>query len=68
MPAHPNAPEGLANALQQIMGELEVHMKKEELILFPAMRRQATGQLDAPITEMRHDHDAHGAFLERVAQ
>ncbi|HDZ72331.1 MAG TPA: iron-sulfur cluster repair protein YtfE [Aurantimonas coralicida] len=66
--AHPNAPEGLADALQQIMGELEVHMKKEELILFPAMRRQAEGQLDAPITEMRHDHDAHGAFLERVAQ
>lgn len=65
---HPMVPRGLADALQRVRGELEVHMKKEELILFPAMRRQATDRLGAPIGEMRHDHDEHGAFLEEVAR
>lgn len=65
---HPKAPTGLAEALQQIWGELEVHMKKEELTLFPAMRKQAAGHLDAPIGDLRHDHAAHGVFLDRVAE
>jgi regulator of cell morphogenesis and NO signaling len=34
-----HVPEGLADLLQQMIGALEVHMKKEELILFPAIRR-----------------------------
>ncbi len=65
---HPAVPDGLADTLHQIRGELEVHMKKEELILFPAMRRQAAGKLSAPITEMRHDHDDHGLFLDQIAR
>ncbi len=63
---HPQAPHGLGDLLQQIIGELEVHMKKEELILFPAMRRQPTGVFDAPISQMRHDHDDHGAHLQKL--
>jgi len=65
---HPNAPRGLADLLSQMLGELEVHMKKEELILFPAMRRRAGGGLDAPIAQMRHDHDDHGEHLRRLAE
>lgn len=65
---HPGVPEGLADTLHRIWGELEVHMKKEELVLFPVMRRQAADGLGVPISEMRHDHDDHGAFLEEVAQ
>jgi len=53
-----DVPAGLAALLRKISGELEVHMKKEELILFPAMRRAMAG-LDAPITAMRGDHDDH---------
>lgn len=62
---HPAVPHGLAAFLHEMRGELEVHMKKEELILFPAMRRGAYG-LDAPITQMRHDHNDHGVHLKRL--
>lgn len=65
---HPDVPRGLAEVLHRIQGELEVHMKKEELILFPAMRRQAADRIAAPIAEMRHDHDDHGAFLAELAR
>jgi regulator of cell morphogenesis and NO signaling len=64
--AHPRAPRGLAAALHHLLGELEVHMKKEELILFPAMRRRPGGGLDAPIAAMRHDHDDHGEELRKL--
>jgi regulator of cell morphogenesis and NO signaling len=64
----PGVPAGLAEVLQHALGELEVHMKKEELILFPAMRRQGAGPLDGPIAQMRHDHVDHGDVLERIAE
>ena len=62
---HPDAPHGLADLLERIQQELESHMRKEELILFPAMARaEATdGSLEAPISCMRHEHDDHGANL-----
>lgn len=63
---HPQAPHGLADTLQQMIGELEVHMKKEELILFPAMLRAAGGAFDHPISQMRLDHDNHGAHIRRL--
>jgi regulator of cell morphogenesis and NO signaling len=63
---HPQAPRGLADLLGRMQGELEVHMKKEELILFPAMRRRAGGGLGAPIAEMREDHADHGEHLQRM--
>ncbi len=63
---HPKVPRGLANTLQEMLGELEVHMRKEELILFPAMRRRSNGGLDAPIAQMRHDHDDHGIQLRKL--
>ncbi len=63
---HPQAPHGLADLLRQMRGELEVHMKKEELILFPAMRRGPRAGFDAPISQMRHDHDDHGEQMRRI--
>jgi regulator of cell morphogenesis and NO signaling len=63
---HPAAPHGLADTLQQMTGELEVHMKKEELMLFPAMSRAAKGMFDMPISQMRYDHDDHGTQLRRI--
>lgn len=63
--AHPDAPHGLTGLLHRMRGELEVHMKKEELILFPAMRR-GVGGLDAPIFQMRHDHDEHGEHIQQL--
>jgi regulator of cell morphogenesis and NO signaling len=55
----------LAELLREMVGDLEVHMKKEELILFPAIRRSAE-ELDVPITAMREDHDNHAEQIERI--
>ncbi len=63
---HPDVPRGLADLLERLQQELESHMRKEELILFPAMvQADATygGGLEAPISCMRHEHDDHGANL-----
>ena len=59
-------PYGLAELLERMIGELEVHMKKEELILFPAIRRGGARGLDVPISVMRNDHDDHGADIARI--
>lgn len=64
----PGVPSGLADLLQEALGELEVHMRKEELILFPAMRQHSNGLLTGPITQMRHDHVDHGEMLERMIE
>lgn len=61
----PHVPQGLAVLLRKMVGDLEVHMKKEELILFPAIRRGASG-LGAPIAVMRADHDDHGVEIGRI--
>jgi regulator of cell morphogenesis and NO signaling len=65
---HPEVPRGLADLLERIEHELDSHMRKEELILFPAMARaEATdGGLEAPISVMRHEHDDHGANLRAL--
>ena len=52
-------PEGLSILLRQMIGEMEVHMKKEELILFPAIRRGGGPGIENPIAVMRADHDDH---------
>ena len=66
--AKPGVPAGLADMLEKAFGELGLHMRKEELILFPAMRRQESGPLDGPISQMRHDHVDHGELLERMTE
>lgn len=63
---HPQVPAGLAETLRQARGELEVHMKKEELMLFPVMRRQAAIRLAEPLREMRHDHNDHAMLLDQI--
>ncbi|TYB87931.1 DUF542 domain-containing protein [Oceaniovalibus sp. ACAM 378] len=65
---HPQVPAGLAETLTRFMGEMEVHMKKEELILFPAMRQKAMDRLGNPLRELRHDHNDHAFFLDQIAR
>ena len=62
-----DVPEGLSALLRRMIGELEVHMKKEELILFPAIRKAASG-LDAPIAAMRQGHGDHAADIAQIGQ
>lgn len=61
----PGVPSGLAKLLRKMIGELEVHMKKEELIVFPAIRRGAEG-IENPIAIMRADHDDQGAEIAYI--
>ena len=63
---HPQVPIGLARLLQEVRGDLESHMKKEELLLFPAMQQHPAGGLDAPIAQMRDDHVEHGEQLRQL--
>jgi len=53
------APHDLAAALRRFFGELDDHMRKEEFILFPAMRRGGMPGIEHPIHVMRADHAGH---------
>jgi regulator of cell morphogenesis and NO signaling len=59
-------PEGLSTLLRQMIGEMEVHMKKEELILFPAIRRGGISGIENPITVMRADHAGHDREVAEI--
>ncbi|MCI4677431.1 iron-sulfur cluster repair di-iron protein [Rhodoblastus acidophilus] len=63
---HPQAPKGLAQFLERISADLETHMEKEELVLFPLMRAHHPG-VSAPIAAMRAEHVDHGDALAALA-
>jgi regulator of cell morphogenesis and NO signaling len=63
----PGVPAGLADVLQKALGELEVHMRKEELMIFPAMcRAGSAGRFDGPTSLLREDHSEQGEMIEQV--
>jgi regulator of cell morphogenesis and NO signaling len=61
-----DVPRGLGDLLERMSIELQQHMAKEELILFPAMKQSMAAGLDMPIARMRHEHDDHGAHLREL--
>jgi regulator of cell morphogenesis and NO signaling len=63
---NPAVPRGIADLLERMSGELEVHMKKEELILFPMMRRGGHPMIAQPIAVMLAEHDDHGVHLRQL--
>lgn len=78
--AHPEL-ETIAVIFSESAGELTKHMKKEELILFPFIRKlarmkekgqsvepSATGAVQHPVRMMMHDHDAEGERFRKIAQ
>lgn len=69
------------NLVKQVCGELAAHMKKEELILFPyikkiaqAKRENSTlprphfGTVDNPVAMMEDEHEAAGEILQEIAE
>ena len=62
----PHVPAGLADLLSDMIGELEVHMKKEELVLFPAIRQGHGSHMGHPIAAMRADHDDHLVAIMKI--
>lgn len=61
-----DVPAGLSGILRRMIGELEVHMKKEELILFPAIRKGGMPGIEHPIAVMRANHDDHAADVAEI--
>lgn len=61
-----SVPEGLSDLLRRMLGEMEVHMKKEELILFPALRKGGMPGIETPIMVMRADHDDHAVEMAEI--
>ena len=62
----PHVPAGLADLLADMIGELEMHMKKEELVLFPAIRQGHGAYMGHPISAMRADHDDHLRAIMKI--
>lgn len=76
--AHPELHE-INSIFKAVAGELVMHMKKEELMLFPAIKHLAAvergdaiyrtppfGSVAHPIVMMEHEHENAGGGLDRV--
>lgn len=53
------APRGLTRFLRTLEEAMDQHMRKEEMILFPAMQAGGADGIQFPIQVMRGDHEAH---------
>jgi regulator of cell morphogenesis and NO signaling len=61
-------PRGLAEHLEHMAGELELHMQKEEQVLFPLIR-QGRGRLALmPIQVLEEEHKDHARALARLRE
>lgn len=71
----------IQSLFQQLSNELLLHMKKEELVLFPYIKkmtqaesdgkgvdRPAFGSIKAPISVMETEHETAGIMLKRLSQ
>ncbi|MDY0060063.1 MAG: iron-sulfur cluster repair di-iron protein [Myxococcota bacterium] len=66
---HPACPRGLAALLTEIQTAINLHLVKEEQVLFPALRGGARGTVvQMPVRVMFQEHDDHGANLARLTQ
>jgi regulator of cell morphogenesis and NO signaling len=64
----PDCPRGLADLLAQVQIALEEHMRKEELILFPAVREGRGRLVEPAVAVMEMEHEDHGRNLARLRQ
>lgn len=66
--SRPDCPVGLADHLEKMREELEDHMRKEELVLFPLIERGDLTTTAQPISVMEREHRDHGKRLARMRQ
>ena len=59
---HPDLPAGLSRLLHDIKVELDMHMCKEEHVLFPLMKSGGHAMIGQPISMMLVDHEDHLAL------
>jgi len=65
---HPRCPHGLADALATTAHDLELHMQKEEHVLFPLLVAGGAKSAWAPIQCLTAEHDEHGRALARLRE
>lgn len=64
-----SCPRGLASLLEELDVEVRQHLAKEEQVLFPAIQAGLRGaQVHMPVRVLMHEHDDHGASLERLRE
>lgn len=76
---HPKLIE-INGLFKEVAGELAQHMKKEELVLFPRIKKMVKrveentplepahfGTVQNPISMMEHEHDAAGEIFRKIA-
>jgi len=61
-------PADLPRKLERLSDELEQHLMKEEMVLFPLMRAGGHPQIGGPIACMRHEHAHHQDHLDDIDQ
>lgn len=65
---HPDLPDGLSRLLQDMKIELDMHMCKEEHVLFPLMKSGGNAMVDQPISMMLVDHEDHLALCRMLEE
>lgn len=64
----PSCPRGLADHVEHLIEELELHMQKEEQALFPMILSGRGHAAAMPIQVMEAEHEEHGRNLARLRE
>lgn len=67
-PEKPGCPLGLGDHLARVQEELELHMQKEEQVLFPIIRSGRGAHAGGPVSVMEREHDEHAVALRRIRE
>lgn len=65
-PEHPDCPTGLAEHLHALHQELESHMRKEEMTLFPLITQDQLRCADEAIHAIRVEHGEQVAAIRQI--
>ena len=63
-----SCPKGLAQHLEKMQQELELHMQKEEEVLFPLIASGRGRMAAIPVQVMEQEHKDHGENLARMRE
>ncbi|GJM06088.1 MAG: iron-sulfur cluster repair protein YtfE [marine bacterium B5-7] len=63
---HPRCPKGLSTHLEKMQSEMDIHMHKEEQVLFPMIIQGTHEMIAGPIAMMRHEHEEHTTALAEL--
>jgi regulator of cell morphogenesis and NO signaling len=64
----PGCPLGLGDHLASVEEELDLHMQKEEQVLFPMIRAGRGALVGGPVSVMEQEHDEHARALRRTRE